>query len=124
MVDITSISHRASSSLMYDIHHIVRLILCLIEEDHHIATHDEESSMPHGPSIRTHMPSTTVRMQLIRGRGRGRGGGRGCGRAGERVVVDWMVMLLVIPLMRLPYHTSIPHHPPILSYHPRIPYHP
>ena len=77
MVDIASISHGASSYLMYDIHHIVRSVLRLIGEDHHIATHDEEASTSHGPSIRPPVSFTTVRMQRIRGRGRGRGGGRG-----------------------------------------------
>ena len=29
----------------------------------------------------------------------------------SKVVVDLVVMRLVIPLMRLPFHQSIPHHP-------------
>ena len=77
MVDITSISHGASLGLLYDIHHIARLVLRLIGEDHHIATQDEEASTSHGPSIRPLTSSTVVRMHSIRGRGRG--GGRGHG---------------------------------------------
>ena len=79
MVDIGSISHGASSGLLYDIHYIVRSVLCLIGEDHRIATHDEEASTSHGPSIKPHVSSITIRIQPIIGRGRGRGGGRGHG---------------------------------------------
>ena len=42
----------------------------------------------------------------------------------SEVVIDWVVMLLVVPLMRLPYHLSIPHHLSRLLYHTSIPYHP
>ena len=80
MVDIASISHGASSCLMYDIHHIGILVLRLIEDDYRIAAQDEETSTLHGPSTRPLTSSTAFRMQLIRGQGRGRGGGRGCGR--------------------------------------------
>ena len=62
MVDIASISHGASSGLMYDIHHIARSVLHMIGEDHHIATHDEEASTSHGPFIIPPTSSTTVRM--------------------------------------------------------------
>ena len=84
MVDIASISHGASSGLLYDIHHIARLVLRLIGEDHRIDAQDEEASTSHGPSIRPPTSSTTVRIQLIRGRGRVRSGGRGRGRADEQ----------------------------------------
>ena len=79
MVDFASISHGAFSGLMYDIHHIVISVLCLIGEDHCIAAQDEEASMSHEPSIRPTTSSTVVRMQSICDRGRGRGGGRGRG---------------------------------------------
>ena len=82
MVDIASMSHGASSSLLYDIHHIARLVLRLIVDDHHIAAHDEEASTSHGTSIKPPASSTTVRMQLIRGRERG--GGRGCDQLSEQ----------------------------------------
>ena len=62
---------------------------------------------------------------------------KGEGEVVGKVMVDRVVVLLVVPLMRLPCHPSIPHHPPrlpyrmsfphhpfILSYHPRIPHHP
>ena len=62
MVDIASISHGVSSSLMYDIHHITKSILHLIGEDHHIVAHDEKTSKSHGPSIRPPAPSPVVRM--------------------------------------------------------------
>ena len=65
MVEITTISHGASLGLLYDIHHIVRLVLRLIGEDQHIASQDEEASTSHGPSIRPPTSYTTVRMQLI-----------------------------------------------------------
>ena len=83
MVEIATISHGASSGLLYDIHHIARSVLCLIGEDQRIAAQDEEASMSHGPSIRPHASSTAVRMQSIRGRGRVRSGGRGRGRLGR-----------------------------------------
>ena len=65
MVDIVSISHGASLSLLYDIYHIARLVLRLIGEDHLIATHDEETFMSHGPFSRPSASSTTVRIQPI-----------------------------------------------------------
>ena len=74
MVEIATISHGASSGLLYNIHYIARSVLCLIGEDQRIATQDEEASTSHGPSIRPPVSSIAVRMQLIRGRGRGRGG--------------------------------------------------
>ena len=83
MVEITTIFHGASSSLLYDIHHIARSVLRLIGEDQHIAAQDEKTSTSHGPSIIPLTSSIAVRMQLIRGRGRGRGGGQGRGRPGR-----------------------------------------
>ena len=44
MVDIVSIFHGVSSCLLYDIHHIARLVLCPIREVHRIVTQDEEAS--------------------------------------------------------------------------------
>ena len=84
MLDIASISHGASLDLLYNIHHITRSILRLIGKDHHIATHDEEASTSHWPSIRPLTSSIVVGMQLIQGRMRGRGGGQPS-RAGEQV---------------------------------------
>ena len=75
MVEIATISHGASSGLLYDIHHITRSVLHLIGEDKCIATQDEEASTSHGPSIIPPASSTIVRMQLIRGQGRERGRG-------------------------------------------------
>ena len=83
MVEIASISHGASSGLLYDIHHIARLVLRLIGEDHRITAHDEKASTSHGPSIRPPASSTIVSMQSIQGRVKGRGGGRGRGRLGR-----------------------------------------
>ena len=62
MVDIASISHGASSGLLYNIHHIAISVLCLIEEDHRIAAQDEETSTSHGPSIRPPTSSIAFRM--------------------------------------------------------------
>ena len=62
MVEIAIISHGASSGLLYDIHHITKLVLLLIGEDKCIATNDEEASTSHGPSIRPPTSSTAVRM--------------------------------------------------------------
>ena len=88
MVDITSCSRGATTGLVYNLHHIVILVLHQIEEEHHIAGYDQKASTSHGPSIRPPMSSTPVRMQPIRGRGRGRGRGRvdcrGRGRDGGR----------------------------------------
>ena len=77
MVDIGTISHGASSGLLYDIHHIAISVLRMIGEDHHIAAQDEETSTSHGPFIKPLASSIEVRMWPIRGRGRG--GGRNCG---------------------------------------------
>ena len=70
MVEIATISHGASSSLLYDIHHIAISVLRLIGENQRIAAQDEEASTSHGPSIRPLASSIEVRMQSIRGRGR------------------------------------------------------
>ena len=80
MVEIATISHGASSGLLYDIHHIAISVLRPIGEDQHIAALDEEASTSHGPSIRPLASSTTVRMQPIRGQRKG--GRRGRGRPG------------------------------------------
>ena len=40
----------------------------------------------------------------------------------SEVVIDRVVVLLVVPLMRLPCHLSIPHHPPTLLYHTTLSY--
>ena len=82
MVEIATIFHGASLGLMYDIHHIAISALCLIREDHHIASQNEAYTS-HGPSIRPLASSTTVRMQPIRGQGRERGGKRSRGRLGR-----------------------------------------
>ena len=73
MVEIATISHGASSGLLYDIHHIARSVLCLIGEDQRIVAQDDEASTSHGPSIKPLTSSTTVMMQSIQGRGRGSG---------------------------------------------------
>ena len=95
MVDIVSRSRYATTGLVYDLHHIARLVLHHIREEHRIANYDQEAFTSHGPSIRPPVSSTLVRMQPIRGRGRGKGrervdrggrgrdGGRGHGRDGE-----------------------------------------
>ena len=91
MADIASRSRYATTDLMYDLHHIARLVLHHIGEELRIAVYDQEASTSHGPSIRPPVSSTPVRMQPIRGRGRGRvdrqgrgrDGGRGHGRDGE-----------------------------------------
>ena len=85
MVEIATISHGASLGLMYDIHHIARLVLRLIGENHPIAAQDKEAFTSHGSSIKPPASSTVVRMQSIRGRGRGRrrGGGRDRSRPGR-----------------------------------------
>ena len=62
MVEITTISHGASSGLLCDIHHIARSVLRLIGEDQHIALQYEEASTSHGPSIRPPASSTAVKM--------------------------------------------------------------
>ena len=89
MVDIASCSHYATTTLVYDLHHIARSMLHQIGEEHRIASYDQEASTSHGPSIRPTVSSTPVHMQPIRGRGRvdprgrGRDGGRSHGRDGE-----------------------------------------
>ena len=65
MVEIATISHEASSSLLYDIHHIAISVLRLIIEDRRITAQDEEAPMSHGPSIIPLASSIAMRMQLI-----------------------------------------------------------
>ena len=65
MVHIASRSSRGTSGLVYDIHHIARLVLRLIGEDRHIDAHDEEASTSYEPSIKPPISSTVVRMQPI-----------------------------------------------------------
>ena len=69
---IVSCSHGATISLVYDLHHIVRLVLHWIGEEHRITGYEQEASISHGPSIRLPASSTQLRVQPIRGRGRGR----------------------------------------------------
>ena len=68
---------------MYDLHHIARLVLHQIEEEHRISDYDQEASISHGPSFRPSVSSTLIRMQPIRGRSKGRVDRRGRGRDGE-----------------------------------------
>ena len=92
MANIASRSRYATTGLVYDLHHIVRLVLHQIGEEHRISGYDHEAFTSHEPSIRPLMSSTPVCMQPIRGRGRGRvdrrgrgrDSGRGHGRDGER----------------------------------------
>ena len=79
MVEIATLSHGASLGLLYDIHHIARLVLHSIREDQHVVAQDDETSTSHRSSIRPPTSSTAFRMQSIQGRGRGRGHGRGRG---------------------------------------------
>ena len=72
MVDIASRSGGATLGLVYDIHHIATSILWLIGEEHRICTCDEETSTSYGPSIRSPMSPTVIRMYPIRGHGRAR----------------------------------------------------
>ena len=84
MADIASRSHGATTGLVYDLHHIARLVLHQIGEEHRIVGYDQEASTSHGLSIRPLVSSTPVRMQPIRGRGRGRVDRRGRGRDSGR----------------------------------------
>ena len=85
MVDIAGHSRFATAGALCDIHHIARLVLHQIGEDHSIAGYAQEASTSHGPSIRPPVSSTPSCMQPIRGRGRGRGRGGvdHRGRAGD-----------------------------------------
>ena len=65
MVHIASRSSRATSGLVYDIHHIARLVLCLIGDDRHIDAHNEEASTSYEPSIKPPISSIVVRIQSI-----------------------------------------------------------
>ena len=92
MADIASRSRRATTGLVYDLHHIAISVLHQIGEEHHITGHNQEAFTSRGPSIRPSVSSTPLRMQPIRGterrrvdrRGRDRDGGRGCSRDGWR----------------------------------------
>ena len=75
MVDIAGRSRFATTGALCDIHHIARLVLHQIGEDHCIVGYAHEASTSHGPSIKPPVSSTPSRMQPIRGRGRGRGRG-------------------------------------------------
>ena len=65
MADIASHSRGATIDLVYDLHHIARLVLHKIGEEHRIADCDQEAFTSHGPSIRPSVSSTPVRMQPI-----------------------------------------------------------
>ena len=65
MDDIISLSRGATTGLVYDLHHIARLVLHKIGEEYRIAGYDQEASTSHGPSIRPLVSSTPVRMQPI-----------------------------------------------------------
>ena len=84
MANIASSSCGATTSLVYDLHHIARSVLHHIGEEHCITSYNQEVSTSHGPSIRPSVSSSLVLMQLIQGRGRGRGrvDRRGRGRNG------------------------------------------
>ena len=71
MADIASRLRYATTGLVYDLHHIARLVLHQIEEEHRFAGYDQKASTSHGPFIRPLVSSTPVRMQPIRGRRRG-----------------------------------------------------
>ena len=64
MDDIASISRGASSSLIYDIHHIVISVLRLIGDDHCIAAHDKEASMSRRHLCHMDHPSNLIRLPL------------------------------------------------------------
>ena len=70
MADIARRSPKATTELVYNLHHVSRSVLHQIGEEHLIAEHNQEASTSHGPSIRPPVSSTLVRMQPIRGRGR------------------------------------------------------
>ena len=111
MVHIASRSRYATTSLVYELHHIARSVLYQIGEEHRIAGYDQEASTSHESSIRPLLSSTAVCMQPIRGRGRGkrRVDHRGRGQDGEGGRGT--------PEPTLP--TSIP---PIFTPHPRFLY--
>ena len=99
MADIASRSRGATTSLVYDLYHIVRSVLHQIEKEHRFVGYDQEASNLHGSSIRPLVSSTSVRMQLIQGRRKGRVDRRGCGRDDERGMVK-MVREVVVHLSR------------------------
>ena len=47
MTDIASRSRGATTGLVYDLHHIARLVLHQIEEEHRIFDYDQEASTSH-----------------------------------------------------------------------------
>ena len=65
MTDIASRSHGVTTGLVYDLHHIARLVLHKIGDEHCIVGYDKEASTSHGPSFRPLVSSTLVRMQPI-----------------------------------------------------------
>ena len=84
MADIVSRSRYATTSLVYNLHHITRSVLHQIGEEHRIADYDHEAPTSHRPSIRPPVSSTPVHMQPIPGRERGKVNWRGRGRDGGR----------------------------------------
>ena len=121
MANIASRSRYATIGLVYDLHHIARLVLHQIGEEHRIIDYDQKTFTSHGPSIRPPVSSTPLRVQPIRGKGRervdrqrrGRDGGQGLGRDGEGGHGTPEPTLT----------TSIPPPPPpILTRHPRFLY--
>ena len=127
MVDIVSCSRGATTGLVCDLHHIAKLVLHQIEEEHCIVVHDQEASTSHGPSIRPPVSSTPVRMQPIRGRGRGRVDRRGRGRDGGRGHGQDGEGGRSTPKPTLPTSITTPPPPPpppplILTHHPVLLY--
>ena len=51
MADIANHSRRATTGLVYDLHHIARSVLHQIGEEHRITDYDQETSTSHRPSI-------------------------------------------------------------------------
>ena len=62
MADIASRSCGATTGLVYDLHHVARLVLHKIGEEHRIVGYDQEASTSHGPSIRPLVSFTPTRM--------------------------------------------------------------
>ena len=133
MADIACRSPRATTELVYNLHHVSRSMLHQIGEEHLIAEHNQEASTSHGPSIRPPVSSTSVRMQPIRGRGRervdrrgdGRDGGRGHGQDGEggRGTLEPTLPTSIPPHTYPSLDPSILTHHPILLYAHRFTHH-